>query len=166
MKSSTRKKLQKQLDSIRTQCPPFKLNYRLPSEYVDGNDFDHFCDLCNTFDWALKHAFFDMIIDSQMNCETYMIIYIDFKKAVKVLNYIAMYASQDDETCGHLIECEKFFMDNDDFNMFMYNHDKTLNSHVNKRIEFINYKVKISDKELFGKWMQRALGNFSSNASL
>ena len=159
MQKKTRIKLQKQLDSVRTQCPPFKLNYKLPSEYKDKFDAEHYWNLCNTFDWALKHAFFDMIIHKQHNCENYIIIYIDFKKAIKVLNYIAMAATNDDETCGQLIECEKMFMDYNDFNMFMYKYDKPLNSLVEKRIEFINHKVKISDKELFGKWIKMALGS-------
>lgn len=159
MKPKTRKKLQQQLDSIKTQCPPFKLNYKLPNEYNDKCDTEHYRNLCNTFDWALKHAFFDMIISKQHNCENYIIIYIDFKKAIKILNYIAMATANDDETCGQLIECEKMFMDYKVFNMHMYKYDEQLDSRVEKRIQFINHKVKISDKELFGKWIKMALGS-------
>lgn len=154
MKAKTRKILQKQLDSLSSNYPPFKIGYRLPRH--DEDDSDRYWDLCRTLDWILSHAFFDSIITEQHNCETYMIIYIDFKKAVKILEFIPFY-SQDDETVGRIIECQKFFIEHNDFNAHIY---KTcVNGNVYKRIEFIDYKMKISEKEMF-KYVNQALGRY------
>lgn len=154
MKPSTRKILQKQLDSLRPNYPPFKINYILSRH--DEDDCNRYWDLCRTLDWVLSHAFFDSIITKQVNCETYMIIYIDFKKAVKILEFIPFY-SQDDETVGQIIECQKFFIEHDDFNAHIYKN--CVNGNVYKRIEFINYKMKISEEEMF-KYVNQALGRY------
>ena len=153
MKTSTRKRLQKQLDNLIPNYPPFKLGYKIPR---DDRDPDHYSDLCVTLDWILSHAFFDSIITEQHNCETYMIIYIDFKKAVKILEFLPFY-SQDDETVGQIIECQKFFIEHDDFNADI--NKKCVNEWVHKRIEFIDYKMKISEKEMF-KYVNQALGRY------
>lgn len=154
MKTSTRKRLQKQLDSLILNYPPFKLGYELSRH--DEDDCNKYWDLCRTLDWILSHAFFDSIITEQHNCETYMIIYIDFKKAVKILEFLPFY-SQDDETAGHIIECQKFFIEHDDFNADI--NKKCVNEWVHKRIEFIDYKMKISEKEMF-KYVNQALGRY------
>ena len=154
MKAKTRKILQKQLDSLRPNYPPFKINYSLSRH--DEDDYNRYCDLCRTLDWVLSHAFFDSIITKQVNCETYMIIYIDFKKAVKILEFIPFY-SQDDETVGQVIECQKFFIEYNDFNAEIYKH--CVDTNVHKRIEFIDHKMKISEKEMF-KYVNQALGRY------
>ena len=154
MKAKTRKILQKQLDSLRPNYPPFKINYSLSRH--DEDDYNRYCDLCRTLGWALSHALFDSIITKQVNCETYMIIYIDFKKAVKILEFIPFY-SQDDETVGQVIECQKFFIEYNDFNAEIYKH--CVDTNVHKRIEFIDHKMKISEKEMF-KYVNQALGRY------
>ena len=150
MDPKTRKELQKQLDSVKICHPQFVKN-KIPK--VDT--YEHYLELYETLDWVLRHAFFDMIIDEQVNCETYMILYIDFKKAIKVLKYISSFSS-DDETLCHIIECERFFMEHDSFGIGIDR--KCINGNLKKRIVFQNYKVNISDKELFNKWVDRALG--------
>lgn len=156
MKVETRKKLQKQLDSLRPNYPPFKIDYKLP-RLDDNQNPDHYYDLCRTLDWILSHAFFDSIITKQLNCETYMIIYIDFKKAIKILEYLPFYAMNDEKTVGQIIECQKFFIELNDFNAFI--HKECVKEYVNKRIEFIDHKMKISDKEMF-KYVDLALGKY------
>ena len=88
--------------------------------------------------------------------KTYMILYIDFEKAIEVLKYIAGF-SDDSETLGHIIECERFFMEHDSFAINIER--KCISECLKKRIVFQNYKVNISDKELFGKWIHQALGS-------
>lgn len=153
MKPKTRKELQKQLKIIRLYYPHYKFkHYDIPQTDTP----EHYMELSETLDWILRHAFFDMIIDEQVNCETYMILYIDFKKAIKVLRYISEF-SDDTETLGHIIECERFFMEHDSFAINIER--KCVNEYLKKRIVFQNYKVNISDKELFGKWIHQALGS-------
>lgn len=152
MKAKTRKILQKQLDSLSPNYQPFKINYRL-----SRHDEDKYWDLCRTLDWILSHAFFDSIITEQVNCESYMIIYIDFKKAIKILSFLPFYSLNDDETAGQIVECQKFFIEHDDFNAEIYKN--CVNGNVYKRIEFIDYKMKISEKEMF-KYVDQALGRY------
>ena len=158
MKPSTRKILQKQLDSLRPNYPPFNLGYRSPRH--DEDDPEHYAELCRTLDWVLSHAFFDSIIHKQLNCETYMIIYIDFKKAIKILSFIPFYA-YDEDTSGKIIECQKFFIEHNDFNAHIYK--ECVRECVNKRIEFIDYKIKISEKEMINR-VRYALGIGYNNA--
>ena len=141
------KLLQKQLDSIKPNYPPFKIHYRLP-RHDKEDDYEHYAELCRTLDWVLRHAFFDSIITRQVNCETYMIIYIDFKKAIKILSFIPFYA-YDEETVGRIIECQKFFIEYKDFNAYICK--DCVREHINKRIEFIDHKIKISEKEMLDK---------------
>ena len=152
MKPKTRKELQKQLKSIKLCHPWIFFYYNIPQTDTP----EHYMELSETLDWVLRYAFFDMIIDEQVNCETYMILYIDFEKAIKVLKYIAGF-SDDSETLGHIIECERFFMEHDSFAINIER--KCVNEYLKKRIVFQNYKVNISDKELFGKWIHQALGS-------
>ena len=152
MKPSTRKILQKQLDILRPNYPPFKLSYRLPRH--DHDDPEHYAELCRTLDWVLSHAFFDSIIHKQLNCETHMIIFIDFKKAIKILEFLPFY-SLDEETVGKIIECQKFFIEYKDFNAVICK--ECVREHVNKRIEFIDYKIKLSEKEMINR-VRYALG--------
>lgn len=152
MKPKTRKELQKQLKSIKLCHPWIFFYYNIPQTDTP----EHYAELFETLDWVLRHAFFDMIIDEQVNCETYMILYIDFKKAIKVLEYISC-SSDNFEELGHIIECERFFMEHDSFAINIER--KCVNEYLKKRIVFQNYKVNISDKELFGKWIDRALGS-------
>lgn len=153
MKPKTRKELQKQLRSITLCYPRFAYDcYDIPKTDTP----EHYMELFETLDWVLRYAFFDMIIDKQVNCETYMILYIDFEKAIKVLKYIAGF-SDSIETLGHIIECERFFMEHDSFAINIER--KCVNECLKKRIVFQNYKVNISDKELFNKWIHHALGS-------
>ena len=147
MKPTTRKELQKQLKTI------------IPYDHYDIPKTDtpeHYMELFETLDWVLRHAFFDMIIAEQVNYETYMILYIDFKKAIKVLKYIAVFSGSF-KTLGCIVECERFFMEHESFAINIKR--KCVNEYLKKRIVFQNYKVNISDKELFGKWVDRALGS-------
>ena len=147
MKPKTRKELQKQLKTI------------IPYDYYDipkTDTLERYMELFEALDWVLRHAFFDTIIAEQVNCETYMILYIDFKKAIKVLKYIAGF-SDSIETLGRIVECERFFMEHDSFAINIER--KCVNKYLKKRIVFQNYKVNISDKELFGKWIHQALGS-------
>lgn len=153
MKPKTRKELQKQLKTIKLCHPQFKFNYY---DIPQTDTLEHYTELFETLDWVLRHAFFDMVINEQVNCETYMILYIDFKKAIKVLKYISAF-SDDSETLGHIIECERFFMEHDSFAINIER--KCVNEYLKKRIVFQNYKINISDKELFGKWIHQALGS-------
>ena len=152
MKPKTRKELQKQLESIKL-CHPFKFGYY---DIPQSDTLEHYMELSETLDWVLRHAFFDMVIDEQVNCETYMILYIDFKKAIKILKYTSAF-SDDDKMLEHIIECERFFMEHDSFAINIER--KCVNEYLKKRIVFQNYKVNISDKELFGKWIHQALGS-------
>jgi len=151
MKPKTRKELQKQLKNLMKHCY-LHFVYHIPQTDTP----EHYMELFETLDWILRSAFFDMIIDKQVNCETYMILYIDFEKAIEVLKYIAGF-SDDSETLGHIIECERFFMEHDSFAINIER--KCVNEYLKKRIVFQNYKVNISDKELFGKWIHQALGS-------
>lgn len=150
MKPKTRKELQKQLKAVKLCHPAFKFNYYDIPDIPQTDTLEHYMELFETLDWVLRHAFFDMIIDEQVNCETYMILYIDFEKAIKVLQYIAGF-SNNAETLVHIIECERFFMEHDSFAINIER--KCVNEYLKKRIVFQNYKVNISDKELFDKWI-------------
>jgi len=156
MKPKTRKELQKQLKAVKLCHPAFKFNYYDIPDIPQTDTLEHYMELFETLDWVLRHAFFDMIIDEQVNCETYMILYIDFEKAIKVLQYIAGFYDNA-ETLVHIIECERFFMEHDSFAISIER--KCINEYLKKRIVFQNYKVNISDKELFGKWIHQALGS-------
>ena len=153
MKPKTRKELQKQLKAVKLCHPAFKFNYYDIPDIPQTDTPEHYMELFETLDWVLRSAFFDMIIDKQVNCETYMILYIDFEKAIEVLKYIAGFS----DDIGHIIECERFFMEHDSFAINIER--KCINEYLKKRIVFQNYKVNISDKELFDKWIHQALGS-------
>lgn len=157
MNPKTRKELQKQLISIKLCHPWFKYDYYSIPYMFQPDTPEHYMKLFETLDWVLRHAFFDMIIDKQVNCETYMILYIDFETAIKVLKYIAGFSDNVVETLVHIIECERFFMEHNSFATTIER--KCVNEYLKKRIVFQNYKVNISDKELFDKWIHQALGS-------
>lgn len=152
MKPETRKELQRQINNVKLCHPCFEVD----SRFLKANTYDYYMELYETLDWVLRHALFDMIIDEQVNCETYMILYIDFEKAIKVLKYVSSFSNSDEDLC-HIIECERFFMEHDSFAINIER--KCVNEYLEKRIVFQNYKVNISDKELFGKWIHQALGS-------
>ena len=152
MKPETRKELQKQIDNVKLHHPCFEVD----SRFLKANTCDYYMELYETLDWVLRHAFFDMIIDEQVNYEKYMILYIDFKKAIKILKHISYFSTSDEELC-HIIECERFFMEHDSFAINIKR--KYVSKYLKKRIVFQNYKVNISDKELFDKWIHEALGS-------
>ena len=152
MKPETRKELQRQINNVKLCHPCFEVD----SRFLKASTYEYYMELYETLDRILRHALFDMIIDEQVNYETYMILYIDFKKAIKVLEYISCF-SDNFEELGHIIECERFFMEHDSFAINIER--KCVNEYLKKRIVFQNYKVNISDKELFGKWIHQALGS-------